>query len=123
MFKENLPSYCPPDKAKSDDITLYRLFVKDEACEENFECYVNLYPENVKFHRQCLAYGISFFDNLIAINELRRKPGNSSKFVAQVNIKQEYGKLLKNNPQKGHYTLWLFEDFKPEVVEFNIIDM
>lgn len=122
MFKERLPAYCPPDKAKPNEITLYRLFVKNEACFENFDCFINLFPENKKFQNQGFAFGISFFDSLETIKELRNKPGNQSKLIASVKIKEEHGKLLKNNPKKGQYTLWLFEDFKPETVKYVIIE-
>jgi len=60
--KLNLPADCPPDIAQPNEITLYRLFVKNEACLENFDYFITTSIENIKFQNPIAR--TSFYKNI-----------------------------------------------------------
>ena len=120
MFKSNLPDKCPPHDVEEQEIVLYRLVAKNDK-EESFKNYVELFPERKNYFSICAAYGLSFFDNISAVKDLLDKNNNNGKAIAKVTIKKDYGVLTKKPSKKGHFTLWLYKNFNPNEVEFELI--
>lgn len=120
MFKSQLPINCPPKDVEEQEIDLYRLVVPGNMVE-SFKNYNELEPENEKYKFICNAYGISFFDNIESVKDLLTKERNEGMAIAKIKITKNFGVLTKRRTLKGHYTLWLYQNFNPNVVNCEII--
>lgn len=120
MFKGNLPDKCPPQEVEEQDVVLYRLVIPGDA-EESFKNHIELFPERENYKNMCEAHGLSFFDNIKELNKLLSKENNEGKAIAKVTIKPNYGVISKKPSRKGHFTLWLYKNFNPELVTVELI--
>lgn len=121
MYKSNLPKNCPPSDVEENDIVLYRLIVLGDMVK-SFENYVEIYPENLDFIDNCKAYGLSFFNNIEKVKSLLMKDNNQNKMIAKVTIKKKFGVINKKPGKCGHYSLWLFENFNPDEVVYELVN-
>lgn len=122
MYKSELPKNCPPSDVEQQELSLYRLITPDDL-NESFKNHVELDEDNLAYKNNCKAYALSFFDNIEKVAELLNKENNEGKIIAKVNIKKEYGVLSKKPSKTGHFSLWLFNNFNPSDVTFELIKL
>jgi hypothetical protein len=122
MYKSKLPFNCPPSDVEQQEMSLYRLMIPDDLIE-SFKNHVDLYPDNISYKTDCKTYAVSFFDNIDMVKKLLTKENNEGKIIAKVNIKMEYGVLSKKPSKTGHFNLWLFNNFNPNEVTFELINI
>lgn len=122
MYKSVLPNNCPPNDVEQQDMSLYRLMLPNDL-NESFKNHVELFEENMHYKTECKAYAISFFDNVDMVKKLLNKENNEGKIIAKVNIKKEYGVLSKKASKTGHFSLWLYENFNPNDVTFELVQL
>lgn len=96
MYKESLPSKCPPADASEQEIILFRALSNADANDEiNYIPYSQKYASNEKYKNDCRAHGLSFFD--------------SKEKTIEKTIKGIYAQTLEENPPKTHHLLYLIE--------------
>lgn len=121
MYRSELPKNCPPEEAIETEMFLYRLFVPDNPVE-SFKSHAELFPQNQSYVTECLPNGLSFFDNLDYPTELLQKENNQGKIIVRILVKKDFGKLCRTGKKKkGHYTLWLYKNFDPSLIQYEIV--
>jgi hypothetical protein len=125
MYKEFLPIKCPPTAAKESNIEVFRIVKTKIPTEDDFVCYSNLYPNNLRYKSLCIAYAISFYDSFknakIAWEEAVERGNNIGDFIAQYALVESDGKN-EYKVKTGHYSTWLYnswdiKNFNPSFVQ------
>lgn len=125
MYKEVLPIECPPSTAKESNIEVFRIVKNEIPTEDDFLCYTNLYPNNLRYKSLCKAYAISFYDSVqnakVAWKDALERGNNIGSFIAQYELIESDGRH-EYKPKTGHYSTWLynswdFKNFNPSFVK------
>lgn len=115
MWKETLPSNCPPSTAAEVEIDVFRILKEEIPKEEDFIVYSKLYPNNVRYQTLCDAYGVSFYSTLdSAIKKCKEsiERGKSiGEYVGKYLLKPLHGQAKLNDHSK-HVNVWFYESWK-----------
>ncbi len=111
MWKEKLPTNCPPESACEIKTVAYRFLINSEPQESDFLPYAHMYPENVRYKTLCEAFSVSSFDSIQhAIEAWKRsieRGKNIGNFIARIQIEPTDGQN-KHNKYNGHISTWLY---------------
>ena len=111
-FPKYFPKDCPPNDARFEELTLFRLCATNPPTMNDFLSYFQIDPE--KYKGNINAYGLSTFK---AIEDCRKalciSPNlrRNCSYVASVVSHKKVG-AIKHTPNKtcySHHTWWLFE--------------
>ncbi len=114
-FPDWFPENCPPADAFCEKLKVYRLAFNKKLKKKDFLPNVKLYPKNKRYKNNILAYGISVFEDIQDMKDMKRKiPGlKKMKYNIVGYTIEEYG-LIKHTPNNNsHITWWLYEDMYP----------
>ncbi|MBD7937026.1 hypothetical protein H9655_08280 [Cytobacillus sp. Sa5YUA1] len=103
-----LPTECPPETAKSEDIEVAYRFIKSDLVTE--EDFLSHKEENKKYppYLACQALAVSFF----VTEEHARKVAENNQYLGDKKLVK--GRITsecgKHRTKRGHINLWLCED-------------
>ena len=111
-YREDLPNNCPPEDAAPLDETAYffRLVDQYPPAEGDFDSVWKTQPgRHERLPDECIAKGVSLFDNPRAL-EARTRQGNfSDKVTCLVRVTPESGPVRQGTSH--HHTWWPFRDY------------
>ena len=108
-WPDYFPDDCPPQDSEPASGEVYRLVKSNPPTEDDFEDYVNLYPERDFRERECRACGLSVFRDVEDASNLRdRVPAMRGHLVARGKLNSELGRM-KHTPgrRQSHFTWWV----------------
>jgi len=110
MWKNELPSGCPPKNAIEQKIEVYRVLNNSEPKETDFQNYFQLYPENIRYKSLCKAYALSFYDSIEnAISAVERSTTlQKCTHIGKYIIDNSHG-VCEFKESNGHYSVWLYD--------------
>lgn len=108
MWPANYPDKCPPDDARQDEISVYRLVSNTPPTVEDFKATIEEQPHRPFTSDQiCMAHGVSVFrDKADALKQRARFNALKNKKVAFGKITKNDG-MIKETGQPTHMTWWL----------------
>jgi hypothetical protein len=116
-FPNYFPNDCPPNDARSEELSLFRLCVSNPPTTNDFLSYYQIDPD--KYNGVIDAYGLSTFKAVedchkaLSISPSLRK---NCSYIASVVSYYRTG-VIKHTPSKSfssHHTWWLFEGVHAE---------
>ncbi len=114
MYRENLPTGCPPIDAEDVDneIVVYRIVHDKPPSDADFESHSAKFPEKT-YADACKARGVSVFKNPSDIERLKLLSTNKNKpcLTCQIKLKAGAGKI-KQTGTPSHHTWWPLKDFQ-----------
>ena len=123
-FKFDLPEGCPDPDAQEMTIVLYRIIQGEQLSEEDFVPYAKINDQNPTFKAYCKSFGVSFYHSReaieAAVSRLKKKDKLGC-YVALILLTPCLGKAKFDVPKRGHYCLWLYDDFS--IDEVNVLDV
>lgn len=122
MFLETLPADCPPLEAAESDKWLYRIIKGDQIQETDFWSFNKLNSQRQEYKELCKAWGLSLFEAKdSAIEIIKRKPDVGIS-VVEIFVTKSLGKLQLTNPKSTHHTLWLYDTFSLDQLQYRNIE-
>jgi len=110
MFREPLPSDCPPEDA--EEITceriVFRLVDDDPAVSEDFDSFFKLTGKTRG--QECIAKSVSVFESAADAAAQTHLPKLKNKLVCQVTLGAGAGRIKQTfNP--SHHSWWPYDAF------------
>jgi hypothetical protein len=111
MWKENLPSDCPPKEAIEIKSKVFRILKEEIPSEIDFTPYSRLYPDNERYRYLCKAFAVSFYNSFQnakkSWSEAYQRENNLGNYIGEYEINESDGKstYLSNT---GHYSTWFY---------------
>ncbi len=117
MWKEKLPSNCPPSAATESTMEVYRILKDATPTEDDFKPYARIYMNNPRYKTLCSAYAISFYNSIqnakTAWKDAFDRGNNLGSHIGQFTVLEIHGKN-QFKQKTGHYSSWFYSswDFK-----------
>ena len=112
MFREPLPTGCPPDEADevTESLVVYRLLKSSTPLNEDFDSQRAERP-NIRFNTdECHARGLSVFTRRQDLERILKMPRHRGKRVGRVLLGMGPGYIQKTG-RGSHHTWWPFSEY------------
>jgi hypothetical protein len=112
IYREALPSQCPPEAANeiTADLEVFRVVKKNPPTNQDFRSQRAMQPAAVWEISECLACGLSVFAEKRDGEKALKLPRLRGGMLATVRLTQGAGRIQQTF-RPSHHTWWPFADF------------
>jgi hypothetical protein len=113
VYREPLPSACPPSKAtEQHELVIYRAVSSIPAAAADFHSARMLDPERRFDCGECIARSVSIFRTKASCERILKLPAFRGKIVGSLTLTPESGRSMPTF-SKDHLSWWIYHTFDP----------